>query len=250
MKPVSIQLYTLREYAKDDFLGVLRKVAEMGYAGVEPAGLFGNKPADIKKIVEDLGMTVSSNHQPWPNRENLSEVIDVAAELGTQTVICGWGPDRFADRDTIEKTAEEARFIVEKLSAAGLTVALHNHYWEFDRLAGTLKYDIFVDLVPGLMLEIDTYWCANFGANDAAEIVKKSNKRAPLLHIKDGVFDKEAPQVPVGEGKMDIPAVIGAADPDVLEWLIVDNDTCDRDMLDGAKASLDYLTGNGLGSGK
>ena len=89
MKPLSIQLYTLRERAAKDFVGVLKAVAEIGYAGVEPAGLFGHGPSEVRKIVEDLGMTVSSNHQPWPNRENLNEVIEVAGGLGTKTVICG-----------------------------------------------------------------------------------------------------------------------------------------------------------------
>ena len=74
MKPISLQLYTLRELAKQDFIGVLKKVAAIGYLGVEPAGLFGHKPSEIKAIVADLGMAVSSNHQPWPSRDNLAEV--------------------------------------------------------------------------------------------------------------------------------------------------------------------------------
>lgn len=250
MKPLSIQLFTLRERAAEDFVGVLKSVAEIGYAGVEPAGLFGHDPSEVKRIVEDLGMKVSSNHQPWPNRDNLDEVIEVAAALGTETVICGWGRDNFADRAAIEKTAEEANFIVGKLTGAGLTVAVHNHDHEFDRLDGRLKYDVLMDLVPDLKCEIDTYWCANFGANDPAEIVATYKHRAPLLHIKDGIFDKNAPQVPVGAGKMDIPAVIAAADEAVLEWLVVENDDCDRDMLLGARESFGYMILNGLAAGK
>ena len=63
MKPISLQLYTLRERAAEDFIGVLKDVAKIGYKGVEPAGLFDHDPKEIKKIVDDLGMTVSSNHQ-------------------------------------------------------------------------------------------------------------------------------------------------------------------------------------------
>ena len=249
VKPLAIQLYTVREQAAKDFIGTIKKVAEIGYAGVEPAGLYDHSPAEIRKLVEDLGMRISSNHQPWPTRDNLQQVIDVAGELGTGTVICGWGPDQFADSSTIKATAADANFIVNELTDAGLTVAVHNHYWEFDRLDGRLKYDIFLEMVPGLKCEIDTYWCANFGANDASEVVATYKHRTPLLHIKDGLFDKEAPQVPVGSGKMDIPGVIASADETVLEWLIVENDTCDCDMLVGADKSFKYLISNGLAEG-
>ena len=40
-KPISVQLYSLREESKTDFPGVLKFVAQAGYKGVEPAGLYG-----------------------------------------------------------------------------------------------------------------------------------------------------------------------------------------------------------------
>ena len=55
LKPLSVQLYSLRDYAKDDFVTVLKKVAEIGYKGVEPAGFWDVRPSELKKIVEDLG---------------------------------------------------------------------------------------------------------------------------------------------------------------------------------------------------
>jgi sugar phosphate isomerase/epimerase len=249
MKPISLQLYTLRELASKDFIDVLKKVADVGYKGVEPAGLFNNEPAEVRKVVEDLGMTVSSNHQPWPSRENINEVLDVAAGLGTDIVICGFQREDFTDIDTIKKTADAANFIVEKLVAGGLRVAVHNHYWEFDTIDGRLKYDIFMEMCPDLLCEIDTYWSANFGAVDPIEVVSKYRSRTPLLHIKDGTFVKEEPQKPIGFGKMDIPAVIGAADESVLSWLIVELDNADRDMLQAVAESYAYLTGEGLAAG-
>ncbi len=249
MKPISVQLYTLREMARQDFVGVLKKVAAIGYLGVEPAGLFGHTPSEVKAIVEDLGMAVSSNHQPWPNRENLSEVIDVAAGLGTRTVICGFGRDLFKSLEDIKATADTANFIVERLAAAGLTVALHNHWWEFERHEGRLKYDILMEMCPKLKCEIDTYWASNFGANDVPAIVAKYASRTPLLHLKDGIFEREQPQRPLGAGRMDLPRVIHAADERVLQWLVVEHDTCDRDMLEAVGASYAYLTKKGLGRG-
>jgi sugar phosphate isomerase/epimerase len=250
MKPISLQLYTLREMAKQDFVDVLRKVAEIGYLGVEPAGLFGHEPSEIRSIVEDLGMTVSSNHQPWPNRENLAEVVDVASGLGTTIVICGFGRDQYKTLDDIKAAADTANFIVDGLVASGLSVAVHNHWWEFEKLEGRLKYDIFMEMCPGLRCELDLYWAANFGANDVSKIVAKYRDRTPLLHVKDGTFDREQPQVPVGQGRMSVAEDLQAANENVLQWLIVELDTCDRDMLQGVSESYTYLTRQGLAKGQ
>jgi len=48
--------------------------------------------------------------------------------------------------------------------------------------------------------------------------------------------------VAVGQGKMNIPAVIKAADPEVLEWLIVELDACDTDMTTAVRESYEYLS--------
>ena len=64
LKPLSVQLYSLREYAKTDFVQVLKKVAAIGYKAVEPAGFFDLSPAEFKKIIDDLGLEMHSSHRP------------------------------------------------------------------------------------------------------------------------------------------------------------------------------------------
>ena len=56
MKPsIALQLYSVRESAKNDFDGTVRRVAEMGYAGVEPAGFPGTTPEAAGKLFKELG---------------------------------------------------------------------------------------------------------------------------------------------------------------------------------------------------
>ncbi len=249
MKPISVQLYSLREEAQDDFVGALRSVAEIGFKGVEPAGLFGLDPADARKIIEDLGMVVSSNHGPWPNRDNLDEVIDVAGGLGTKLVVCGFQREQFEAVDGINEAADTVNFMLEKVNQAGLTLAIHNHWWEFCEIGGRLGYDILMEQCPKLQCELDTYWAANFGACDPVEQVAKYKDRTPLLHIKDGPLVKDEAQVAVGSGKMDVPSVIAAADESVLQWLVVEIDNCDTDMTTAVAESYDFLTEKGLAAG-
>ncbi|MDX2227494.1 MAG: TIM barrel protein, partial [Verrucomicrobiae bacterium] len=223
-KPLSVQLYTLRDESANDFMNVLRRIAAMGYRGVEPAGLYGMDPGDFRKRVEDLGMVISSSHTPWVNPGNIAECVEIAGKLGLTMVCSGFGPDDFRTTDAIRRTADQTNEMVAALRQHGLKLFLHNHQWEFQPVDGVLAYDRFLPLVPEVLFEIDTYWASNFGANDSAEQVAKFKTRAPLLHIKDGMFVEHQPNVAVGSGKMDFPKVIAAADPEVLQWLVVELD--------------------------
>ena len=44
MKNISVQLYSVREMLAVDFAGTVRKIAAMGYQGVETAGFPGTTP--------------------------------------------------------------------------------------------------------------------------------------------------------------------------------------------------------------
>lgn len=267
LKPLSIQLYTLREEAAKDFPAVLRHLAGIGYKGIEPAGFFNFTPRTFRQYVEDLGMTVSSTHSPWARPDNLSEVIDAAGELGVTFVAGGWGAGDFESLDAIRRTAEITAEMNEKLAAAGLTLTVHNHAWEFEKLDGRIKHEIFAELCPDAHFELDTYWAANFGENHAPDMVRQFAARSPLLHIKDGPMVRpqsvynaatstlevakgpSASLLPVGSGKNDIPGIIAAMNPAVTQWLVVEQDNSDTDMLECVKTSYEYLTRHGFAQG-
>ncbi len=253
MKPISVQLYSLRQFSEKDFIGVLKRVAAIGYKGVEPAGFFGLSARELKKIVTDLGMVISSSHTPWIGSvDNVQEGIDTAAELGLDCVCTGYGPDDFIDLDAIKATADKVNAIIARLQGSGITLFMHNHYWEFERINGRIKYDYFFDLCPNVMLEIDTYWAANFGAENPAEQVAKYTDRTILLHIKDGNFCKEKHLLqPVGDGKNapNIEPVIAAANQNKLRWLVVEQDDGEGDMFANIEKSYKYLTSRGIAQG-
>lgn len=248
-KPISVQLYSLREESTRDFDAVLGRLATIGYKGVEPFSLFGKSPQAFKRQVEDLGMTVSSSHYPWANRAPLQEVVEVAGALGLSRAAGGFGPEDFADLDAVKRTADTVNGLVEALAPHGIGLFLHNHWWEFNEVDGKLGFRHIVERCPGVQFEVDTYWAANFGAVDVAAEVARVAKRVPLLHIKDGPLERDQAHVAVGDGKMDIAGVIQAADADALEWVIVELDACDTDMMTAVERSCRYLVGNGLASG-
>ena len=63
--PVAVQVYSVREDAEKDFAGTMKKIKEIGYDGVELAGLYGLEPAAIKAAIEDAGLVALSAHVPF-----------------------------------------------------------------------------------------------------------------------------------------------------------------------------------------
>src|ERR1700684_1245062 len=63
--PVGVQLYSVRKSMQSDFEGTLQKVAAIGYRQVEFAGLFGHSSADVRSMLDRLGLTAPSMHVPF-----------------------------------------------------------------------------------------------------------------------------------------------------------------------------------------
>ena len=251
-RDIAVQLYSLREEAKKDFIKVLERVAEIGYVAVEPAGFHDLTPQEFKKIIDNLGLKMFSSHTPWCRGGDLSEEIDMAGILGLERIVCGYHKEDFADLDAIKRTADNTNAILEKVKAAGLKLFQHNHDFEFERIDGRLKYDIYLDMVPGVEIQMDAFWSSNSGAEDPVAMMKKFADRVTLVHLKDGLFRKADDGglrlKALGKGEMDLPAVIAEV-PERVTNLIVEIDYCDCDMFEIIEDSYKYLTSSGLAVG-
>ena len=243
--PIGLQLYTLREAMADDFEGVVRKVADIGYAGVEPAGFPGTTPEAASALFRDLGLEVPSAHLPLPIGDKKQETLDTAATLGTRRVISGQGPDNFKTIDLVKESCD--RFNEGQAAAAekGMTFGIHNHWWEFIEVEGRLVYQVMLEcLSPEIFFEVDTYWVQTAGVDPAA-VVAELGARAPILHVKDGPCVREANMTALGEGKVDFPGITEAGKAHT-EWMIVELDRCDTDMMEAVVKSYQYMVGEGL----
>jgi len=247
--PIALQLYSVREKMAQDFASTVRKVAEMGYAGVETAGFPGTTPEEAGKLFRELGLRVPAAHSPLPVGEQADSVIAAAEAIGCHRIISGFGPDHYSSLDLIKRACEEFNAAARTVKPHGMTFGMHNHWWEIDEVEGRWVFDVLLEeLDPDIFFELDTYWIQTAGVN-AAEFVARYGSRAPLLHIKDGPVGIGKPHLAVGDGAMDIPAVVKAG-ADTTEWLIVELDACETDMLEAVERSLQYLVREGLGYGR
>jgi sugar phosphate isomerase/epimerase len=247
--PIALQLYTVREAMAEDFAGVVKRVADVGYVGVEPIFRLPNTTAEeAARLFKDLGLEVPSAHVPMPIGEDKNEVLDFMATMGSTRIVSGKGPDDFKTVDQIKRTCELFNQAQAVAAENGMAFVVHNHWWEYLQVEGRYAYQVMLaHLDPGVLFELDTYWIQTAGV-DPVKVVRALGPRAPLLHIKDGPAVKDEPMLPIGDGVLDFPAIVQAGEGTV-EWHIVELDRCATDMLGAVERSYQYLVGGGLARG-
>ena len=247
--PIALQLYTIRDQLAQDYEGIIRKVADMGYIGVETANMFGDSPASAAKLFGELGLTVTSAHSTLPLGDQKQEVIDTMGALNGKRLILAWQPpEKFKSLDGIKSVCDSLNEGAAVAKANGFTLGYHNHWFEYELLENRIPADVMLEyLDPDVFLEVDVYWVQTGGQNPV-DVIGGLGSRAPLLHIKDGPCQIEAPMTALGEGVVDIPGVVAAGDRST-EWLVVELDRCATDMMEAVGKSYQYLIGKGLARG-
>ena len=79
--PIALQLFSVRDELAADFRGTLQKVKDLGYEGVEFAGLHGRDPQEIRAMLDDIGLKGMSAHVPLD--ELLADIDKVVEDYKT-----------------------------------------------------------------------------------------------------------------------------------------------------------------------
>ena len=267
--PVAVQLYSVRDEMEKDFYGTIQKMKDLGYDGVEFAGLFGEEPAKIKAFCEEIGITPISAHVPYYDMlADPEKVLSDYAEIGCKYVAvpylteeCRPGTDGFA------ATVEGIRKIGEAAKKLGIQLLYHNHDFEFVKIGEEYALDVLYSTIPAdlLQTEIDTCW-VNVAGENPAEYIEKYSGRAPVVHLKDfkksgdklgklydliGIDDEGAQEeeedafsfMPVGYGVQDMPAILAACEDAGASWVVVEQDSPAKNdtPLNSVKLSREYL---------
>lgn len=249
-KSIGIQLYTVREAVEQDYDATIRRIAEIGYTGVETAGFPGTTPQHAAQLFSELGLSVIAAHSAMPVGEHQNQVLDTMAAIGCKILVCPYIPsERFVTADDIRVICGELDEAYQVAQANGLTLLYHNHDWEYRPLPdGRYPYRLMAEwLNPAIGFELDAYWAQTAGMDPVA-VLAELGSRVQLLHVKDGPAVKTASMQAVGDGVVDYTKIIPAASGS--DWAIVELDRCDTDMMEAVTKSYSYLTQKGLAHGK
>lgn len=240
MRPLSAQLYTVREALKASPKETLEEVASIGYTRVEPFDLV-NTGRSLREDLQRLNLTAPTAHMRLLDADRPA-VFEVARELGVECVIDPFiDPERWTSREGVTSVAEDLKGIAAEARDQGLRIGYHNHAFELENtIEGTPALEVFADLVgDAVELEVDTYW-AQVGGVDAPELLKRLGERVTAIHVKDGPgTTRNKDQVAVGSGDMPVEAILAAA-PAALA--VVELDDSEGDLLAALRASYAFLT--------
>jgi sugar phosphate isomerase/epimerase len=249
MLPVALQLYTVRDFLATDYIGTLRMVAEIGYTAVELSTPTVISVAELNGVLTDLGLRAVASHIDFDDWErDPSRALTAAKELGCSYAICPFIPeDRRGDAAGYRALGELLSRAGARAREHGLSFAYHNHAFEFERLNGGHAFDILMDAASTDLVaaEFDVYW-AQYGGVDPVSYICKLGRRCRLIHMKDMSADAERSFAEVGEGILDMDAIVAAGQEVGTEWYIVEQDfSPNRPSLEAARLSLHNMRARG-----
>ena len=264
--PVAVQVYSVRDDAEKDFLGTMKKIKEIGYEGVELAGLYDMEPAEVKAAIEEAGLIPVSAHVPFQELvEDMEGTIAKYVEIGVKYIAIPYLMEE--DRPGTPKFEGNVKLFEEigkACKAHGIQTLYHNHDFEFVKMPdGRYALDYIYDTIPAdiLQTEIDTCW-VNVAGECPAGYIKKYTGRAPVVHLKD--FYKEGKPAnmyeligtevektesagffefrPVGSGLQNFPPILEASVEAGAEWVVVEQDQSNgRTPMEAITMSREYL---------
>ncbi|MGI6039258.1 MAG: sugar phosphate isomerase/epimerase [Clostridiales bacterium] len=265
--PVALQVYSIRDEAERDFRAAMEKVKEIGYDGVELAGLYNLAPSTVKAILEEFDLVPLSAHVPYDEMvEDIDKVIRDYSEIGCKYLVIPYmNDDMRPNTPKFPEVISEITRIGSVCKENGITLLYHNHDFEFVRMPdGSYGLDYLYANVPAdfLQTEIDTCWVKVAG-EDPAAYVEKYTGRSPIVHLKDfymegrpsnlyqligiestkeeeesGIFEFR----PVGHGVQDMPSILDASLKAGAKWVVVEQDESEgRTPLEAVELSRKYL---------
>ena len=234
-----LQLYSVRDAAKENFEEMLSAVAALGYKKVESAGFFGRSAEEVAATLSRLGLSLVSTHTGYGEVVTKpKEVIAFHRAVGCYDVIIPGAP--LGTKDEIDAFVEAVNGVQPTYEAAGMRLHYHNHSGEFlpNRDGIVAEYEIIER--TSIYLEVDIFWAYHAGI-DPVSFMEKHRDRIRFIHLKDGISeDGRAIGKSLGLGK----APVLAARAKAIEYgmtVIVESEGLDPTGIEEVARCIQFL---------
>jgi sugar phosphate isomerase/epimerase len=262
--PLGLQLYSVRDILPKDYEGTLKQVGAIGYREVEAAGFFGRTPSEVKQAMDHAGLLCVSVHYPMKDLlPKVDETIRFGNDLGLKYIVCAApmlkdsshvkdpGSREARESMTLDDwrwNAEQFDHIAERVHAAGMKFAYHNHTPEFRSENGVMFYDeLLRSTDPSkVTMELDCGWAMVAGQNPV-DLLTRYPARISMLHVKDFKITSATspsnapPSTELGRGTIDYRRIFEAAKKAHIEHAFVEQEEFDMPPMEALKVDADYM---------
>lgn len=245
--PIGCQTWPVKEMIAKDFPGTIRQLADAGFRSVElcsPVGYaefgFGGlakyKGAELRRVLDDAGVTCISSHFGIDElRKNQDDRIAWATEVGlTQMIVPSLDAGEAPTMDDVKRAADEYNKMGEKAAKAGIQQGLHNEGFELSTVDGKRTYDVLFELLDPKFVKFQFQVSTISKGFDAAEYFTKYPGRFVSMHVQG--WDASTRKIAaVGQDSLDWKKIFTAAKVGGIKNYFVEM------KFDLMKASVPYL---------
>jgi sugar phosphate isomerase/epimerase len=245
--PLGCQTWPVREMIAKDFPGTIKQLAEAGFQTIELcspvgyadsgfAGLAKYSGAELKKILNDAGLTCVSSHFGIQElRENQERAIAWAKDVGlTQMIVPSLDGPKKPTMNDVKRAADEYNKMGKRAAQAGIQQGLHNEDFELSMVEGKRTYDVLFDFLDPTLVKFQFQVSTISRGYDAAEYFTKYPGRFFSMHVQG--WSAEAKTImPVGQDTLDWNKIFTAAKTGGIKNYFVEMN------LEMMKASVPYL---------
>ena len=277
MAVVGLQLMMLKDRINEKGMyEVLREVRELDIDAVEVSQVEMTDELidDLVRGRADFGVetaAMSASIAPGGNGFALETEFDRAVEAcrktGSRFLRIGMMPfTAMTSKAATEEWAASVEPYAARLAEQGITLCYHNHHVDLIQFEGERIFDIVRRVAPSLLFEVDLHWVQR-GGMAPLDMLEAYAGVCKLIHVKDfrvapmpadaverfeakeldmkdfyGIFLSLAQFAEVGQGNMNWPALLPAAEKAGAEYFLIEqDDTYGRDPIDCIRESREYL---------
>jgi sugar phosphate isomerase/epimerase len=247
LRSVGVQLYSLRDDARQDLERTLANIAAIGYRDVELLGSmdnFGMPPARLREVLDKNGLRAPSTHVSGNALDDLDRQLDIAQTLGHRYIVVAslpiQGPRTLDDyRRWSDRLNEGGR----RSQGRGIYVGFHNHANDHTPIDGVVPYDLLVDRTdPALVrLQLDTGNAAMAG-RDPLEYMRRNGDRYWLFHIKDVPRLGAKNDTELGTGVVDFRRLLASIDRIDDKFLFVEQESYPGAPIESVRRDYAYIS--------
>ena len=243
---IAVTLFNLRDYCKteSELDATLDKLCAIGYKAVQ-VSCVPLEPAVIKKQLDKHGLVCCATHDGLAMiKDDTQKLIDKMHTLECDFVALGAPPlDVIKDRALFDDLINTFNEKGQELLAAGIKLGYHNHHFELERYDGRTQLDIMIeDTDPELFnFILDTHWLQTGGVYPP-DYIRKVKGRMKVCHFKDYKIENgERKYAEIGTGNLNLDECYRACVESGVEYIIIEQDSCDIDLFESARISFTNL---------
>jgi len=257
LSTIGVQLYTVRTLLPEKPADTLKALEQIGFreAEVVRASMDAIWPALKQTALKPVSLHIDTPLF-MKDAAKLPAALEDAAKRGFQYVVCPYiAPADRGGIDVIKRLAETLNKAGQQSRANGMTLAYHNHAFEFapagDAAPGKTLLDVLLESSDpkNVTLELDMFWSKVAGVDPVA-LLRKYKGRVPLMHVKNlrpGTETRFTEGVPkdwfmeAGKGVIDVAAVLRAGTANGVKHFFVEQDQTPGNPVDSLRESFAYL---------